>query len=216
MGMIPKNLYGYGTSVLSFKNKKNALDNELIGNKDIGLIGIFHAREDSDGYINSALYTTRIKNHLNNFLDTCIKDNTIGDIYKININDELVKVIPYSMNLFDNTVSFRKNNNLSSFRFNIDFDLFDKINNVVFKAHNIRIRVGFSLIKANESKDYYIDESLEDINKKAFKFDFSEYETQEDNVDYTVTLNTMEILLPSEYDNKTNVLVIYDILMALV
>ena len=216
MALVPKNLYGYGGSVLSIKNKKNALDEELIGDKDIGLIGIFHSKENSDGFITSALYTTRIKNHMNKFLDTCIRDNTIGDVYKININDELIKIVPYTMNLFDNTITFNKNTEPSSFRFSIDFDFFDKTNNTVFKANDINIRIGFVLSKDNESKNYYIEESLEDINKKAFKFDFSVYENQDPSEDYKLTLNTMEIILPAGYNNRDNVLVIYDILMALV
>ena len=73
MSNTPKNLYGYGTSVLSFKNKKNALNEELLGEKDIGLVGIFHPNEGTDGYISSALYTSRVKNHLNLFMDKCIK-----------------------------------------------------------------------------------------------------------------------------------------------
>ena len=36
---VPKNLYGYGTSTLSIKNKKYGFPEELVGEKDIGLTG---------------------------------------------------------------------------------------------------------------------------------------------------------------------------------
>ena len=216
MSNTPKNLYGYGTSVLSIRNKKNAMDEELLGDKDIGLVGIYHIKDEDNGYISSALYTSRVKKHLNEFMDKCIKDNTIGNIYKININDELVKIVPNSMNLFDNTLTFTLYDKPNSFRFGIDFDYFNKLNNTSFKAHDIKIRISFTLTKNSESKNYYIEETAEQINKKAFKFDFSTFIDQNDIATYKLTLNTMEITLPVGYDNTTNVFVIYDILTAIV
>lgn len=216
MAMVPKNLYGYGSSVLSIKNKKNAMDEEMIGDKDIGLIGIYHVNQNSDGYITSALYTSRIKNHLNSFLDMCIRDNTIGTVYKINVNDELIKVIPYTMNLFDNTINAGSNRPFKSFRFSIDFDYFDRIANVAYKANDIKVRIGFTVSINNESKNYYIEETIENINKKAFRLDYSSFINQETIGNFTITFNTMEVILPYGYDNKKNLLVIYDILLALV
>ena len=216
MALVPKNLYGFGSSPLSIKNKANAMDEEFIGDKDVGLLGIYHVNENSTGYIASALYTTRIKNHLTLFLDTCIRDNTIGKVYKININDELIKVVPYTMNLFDNVVRTESSTAFKSFRFSIDYDYFDKINNVMFKANDVKARIGFVVTRGTESKNYYIEESLENINKKAYKLDYSVFTNQENTNNFTIVFNTMEIILPQDYDNKTYLLVIYDILLSLI
>ena len=210
---VPKNLYGYGTSTLSIKNKKYGFTEELVGEKDIGLSGFLR----KEGTISSALYTTRCKLHLQDFVDKCIKDNTIGTIYKISVNDELVKIVNESMNIFTNDLQYSFGSKQPSiFRFSIDSDIINKTNNVVFHNTNIMARIGFSLNKNEESKNFYIEDSIENLNNKAYKFDFSGYEADKSSNAYTFNLNTFELTLPDGYDNTRNVFVIYDILMALV
>ena len=207
-------MYGYGTSTLSIKNKKYGFPEELVGEKDIGLTGYIR----KNGTLSSALYTTRCKLHLQDFVDKCIKDNTIGTIYKISVNDELIKVVNESMNIFTNDLQYSfAGKKPSIFRFSIDSDVLNKNNNVVFHNTNVKVRIGFSVTKNEESKNFYIEDTIESLNNKAYKFVFSNYEPDRSSGNaYTFNLNTFEIALPDGYDNTKDVFVIYDILMALI
>ena len=169
---VPKNLYGIGISPLSMSNKRDGLSEELVANKPAGLLGIL---QDSGGPIISAEHMARCKEHLRLFIEKCTDENTIGKIFKINVTDELVRIITGSVNLFDNVVKLECGTKAPiAFRFDIDFDVYTKDDSVLCNLDDLKIRIEFSLYKNSTFKTYAISEKLIDLNKKAFKLDVSE------------------------------------------
>ena len=229
MALVPKNLYGIGISPLSISNKRDGLAEELVANKTIGLFGIL---SESEGPVISAEHISRCKLHLENFINKCTAENTIGKIYKINLNDELVRVITGSINLFDNEILIDcGKNNPFAFRFDIDFDVYAKDTDSHVDLDDIKVKIQFSLKKNEYIKNYFIEEKITDLNKLAYRVDYDnipmntvvtddteQLEPRETIGDttYGFKVNTLEINVPENFDpNKIN-LIIHEVLLALI
>ena len=229
MALVPKNLYGIGISPLSISNKRDGLAEELVANKTIGLFGIL---SESEGPVISAEHISRCKLHLENFINKCTAENTIGKIYKINLNDELVRVITGSINLFDNEILIDcGKNNPFAFRFDIDFDVYAKDTDSHVDLDDIKVKIQFSLKKNEYIKNYFIEEKITDLNKLAYRIDYDnipmntvvtddteQLEPRETTGDttYGFKVNTLEIIVPENFDpNKIN-LIIHEVLLALI
>ena len=229
MALVPKNLYGIGISPLSISNKRDGLAEELVANKTIGLFGIL---SESEGPVISAEHISRCKLHLENFINKCTAENTIGKIYKINLNDELVRVITGSINLFDNEILIDcGKNNPFAFRFDIDFDVYAKDTDSHVDLDDIKVKIQFSLKKNEYIKNYFIEEKITDLNKLAYRVDYDnipmntvvtddteQLEPRETTGDttYGFKVNTLEINVPENFDpNKIN-LIIHEVLLALI
>lgn len=229
MALVPKNLYGIGISPLSISNKRDGLAEELVANKTIGLFGIL---SESEGPVISAEHISRCKLHLENFINKCTAENTIGKIYKINLNDELVRVITGSINLFDNEILIDcGKNNPFAFRFDIDFDVYAKDTDSHVNLDDIKVKIQFSLKKNEYIKNYFIEEKITDLNKLAYRVDYDnipmnsvvtddteQLEPRETTGDttYGFKVNTLEIIVPENFDpNKIN-LIIHEVLLALI
>lgn len=229
MALVPKNLYGIGISPLSISNKRDGLAEELVANKTIGLFGIL---SESEGPVISAEHISRCKLHLENFINKCTAENTIGKIYKINLNDELVRVITGSINLFDNEILIDCGKiNPFAFRFDIDFDVYAKDTDSHVDLDDIKVKIQFSLKKNEYIKNYFIEEKITDLNKLAYRIDYDnipmtpvvsddteQLEPRETTGDttYGFKVNTLEINVPENFDpNKIN-LIIHEVLLALI
>ena len=229
MALVPKNLYGIGISPLSISNKRDGLAEELVANKTIGLFGIL---SESEGPVISAEHISRCKLHLENFINKCTAENTIGKIYKINLNDELVRVITGSINLFDNEILIGCGKiNPFAFRFDIDFDVYAKDTDSHVDLDDIKVKIQFSLKKNEYIKNYFIEEKITDLNKLAYHIDYDnipmnpvvtddieQLEPRETTGDttYGFKVNTLEIIVPENFDpNKIN-LIIHEVLLALI
>ena len=229
MALVPKNLYGIGISPLSISNKRDGLAEELVANKTIGLFGIL---SESEGPVISAEHISRCKLHLENFINKCTAENTIGKIYKINLNDELVRVITGSINLFDNEILIDCGKiNPFAFRFDIDFDVYAKDTDSHVDLDDIKVKIQFSLKKNEYIKNYFIEEKITDLNKLAYRVDYDnipmnavvsddteQLEPRETTGDttYGFKVNTLEINVPENFDpNKIN-LIIHEVLLALI
>ena len=229
MALVPKNLYGIGISPLSISNKRDGLAEELVANKTIGLFGIL---SESEGPVISAEHISRCKLHLENFINKCTAENTIGKIYKINLNDELVRVITGSINLFDNEILIECGKvNPFAFRFDIDFDVYAKDTDSHVDLDDIKVKIQFSLKKNEYIKNYFIEEKITDLNKLAYRVDYDnipmntvvtddteQLEPRETTGDttYGFKVNTLEINVPENFDpNKIN-LIIHEVLLALI
>ena len=229
MALVPKNLYGIGISPLSISNKRDGLAEELVANKTIGLFGIL---SESEGPVISAEHISRCKLHLENFINKCTAENTIGKIYKINLNDELVRVITGSINLFDNEILIDCGKiNPFAFRFDIDFDVYAKDTDSHVDLDDIKVKIQFSLKKNEYIKNYFIEEKITDLNKLAYHIDYDnipmnpvvgddteQLEPRETTGDttYGFKVNTLEIIVPENFDpNKIN-LIIHEVLLALI
>ena len=135
---VQKDLYGVGFSPLSIKNKKYAEPEELLADKEAGLLAIYQA----DGSVISAEYLSRIKRHLKEFTQRCIDDSTVGYIYRVNVTDALVKSIKKTENLFVNTLEFDNGKNPYQFiRLSMDADLFNKHEYIPLDLNNVKASV---------------------------------------------------------------------------
>ena len=173
----PRNLYGLGFSPLSIKNKAHSFNEEMLANKDIGLTAYM-----MDDKVISAEFIARVKAHLEQFIDRCIRDNTIGEVYNIRATDDLVMTIQNSGNIFDNTVEYTRvgyNNKPNVMRFDIDFDCFNLEDSVPADISSLRVKIEFTMDINGTSKNYYLDETLKDLAEKAFKLDWEELENMQ-------------------------------------
>ena len=272
---VLKDLYGVGFSPLSISNKKYAHEEELMANKEAGLLAIFQ----KDGSVISADHLLRCKRHLEQFTQKCINDGTLGKVYKISPNEDLVQNIKSTQNLFTDTLTFNSPGEVdfSFIRFSIDYDCFAKETSAVFDPADIRVQINFthkikenpeagetyyidsrgnkviideedrefdvSLINEmgedseisavdnagreylqvvadtarmyppNPTKSYNIEESLADINDKAYAIDYDWYPG--DTARNSIILNSFDIILPVGFNPSKVGLVIHDILFAI-
>ena len=179
---IQKDLYGVGFSPLSIKNKKYAEDEEMMANKDAGMFAIYH----KDGSVVSAHHLHRCKNHLQNFITRCLEDGTVGRIYKIMPDDNLVQAVKYSnRNLFTNKIAIGcESDPIDFLRLDFDVDLFSKTDNTVFDTSEILVNFIFTLKKGSKIKRYNISEPLRTINTKNFNIRYTDFDRAEEIEDY--------------------------------
>lgn len=205
---VLKDLYGLGFSPLSIRNKKYAYEEEFLANKEAGLFAIFQ----KDGSVISAEHLLRCKRHLEKFTDRCVRDNTLCKVFKISPDDNLVQNITHTMNIFSNTVEFSNGeDSLSFIRFDFEYDCFQKENGVIFDPKTIRVKINFTVKAGEEFQSYDIEESLSDINEKAYPIDYS-WHTEMPGEENIITLNSITFELPFGYDPEKIGFVVYDIL----
>ena len=208
---VLKNLYGVGFSPLSINNKRYAHPEELMAAKESGLLAIFQA----DGTVASSEYILRSKKHLSDISTTCIHDNTMGKVYKIAPDENMVQYITESVSLFTNELSFENGyQEFEYMRFFVDYDCFKKETNTIFNPSEIKVKINFTVQAGEEEKHYNIEEALTDISTKAYAFDY-EWHTDVPLEQYGLTINSFELELPEGFDEEQVGLVIYDILMVL-
>ena len=170
----PRNLYGMGFSPLSIKNKAHAFEEEMLANKDAGLTAYM-----MNGNVISAEFIARSKEQLKLFTSKCIRDNTIGEIYKIGFTDELIKTVVENTNLFDNTISYQRYgeaNKPINMRFDMDFDVFDTENSTPADLASAKVRVEFTMGVNGITKNYFLEENLNEFSDKVFALDWSSLE----------------------------------------
>ncbi len=207
---VLKDLYGIGLSPLSFRNKKYAHDEELMAEKDAGLLAIYH----QDGSVVSSEYILRCKRHLEKTIEKCVSDNTIGKIYKISPDDNLVKTITGTLNLFTNTLEYTNNEAPYTFiRFHLEYDLFKKADNAILDIDDINIKINFTLSVNQEKKSFAINEKLVNLNDMAYAMDYDWYEEIDGPEEYKITINSFTVEVPDDFDESKIGFVLYDILL---
>ena len=95
-----KNLYGLGFSPLSVGNKDHAFPEELMSQKETGTFAIMGA----DGYMVSSEYLGRTKAHIESFANRMVADNTLGKIYKMTLDENLVRTVVSPENMMVNEI----------------------------------------------------------------------------------------------------------------
>lgn len=211
---IQRNLYGFGVSPMSISNRDHMLPEELLANKEIGLIAI--ASSDGENIV-SAEYIARAKEHIRLFVQQCINENTIGKIYDISVDDRLVNTVVATDNLFVNELIYECGTEKpAAFRFHVDADLFVRSTNTPIPADEIGFEIQFSLTKSNMSKNYIIKESLAELNNKAFALNFDNIGSSSSQDTYRIALNSFTVKVPENYDITQQLIVIYNILFAII
>lgn len=175
--VVQKELYGIGISPLSIKNKKFAVDNEMVANKKIGLFGIYN--EDTKAIVSEA-YSERCKNHLDEVTKKCYQEGTIGAIYKISPDDQLVQMIESSKNIFTNQVQIDLGERpLHFIRLDIDYDYIDRETDSELSADDVEVTLNFSITKGKIKKSYSITDTLLNFNNFAYAVSYADIEAEE-------------------------------------
>jgi hypothetical protein len=209
--LVQKNLYGIGISPLSISNRDRALPEELMANKEIGL---FYINSKVGDFALSAEYVSRCKLHLKEFIKQCVHENTLGKIYKIFLDNTGAQTVNATKNLFVNKLDYNLGSEpVKAFRFNIDADLVAKDKGIAIDPRAVKFKIQFSIIKGEDIKSYYIEESLDNINSKAFAIDMEQLTGEGD---YTFRINTFQVTVPGTFDSSTQMIVLYDVLLALI
>lgn len=212
---VQKNLYGVGFSPLSIGNRGSAKPEELLANKDVGLFFI----NTADNNVVSAEYIARCKEHLKSFTQRCYDDSTLGKVFKIYLDDRFVKSnIEGDDNLLTNEITIELGNKpIQAFRFSFDVDIFNQNNMVLLNPEDIKIKIEFSLITNGTVKNYFVEDTLPNLNMKAFAVDMgSEMVGQLGNV-YSFKINTIVFKTTrADFDPALHAIALYDILLALI
>lgn len=211
-----RNLYGYGFSGLSLGNLDSAIPGEILNDKEAGLFAIC---APSDGKAMSFEYISRSKYHLEQFIQQCIDENTVGKIYKIALHDKLIERVEGNRNLFTNEVVFELGNTpATAVRFSMDVDVINKDVSALVDPGEIYISTEFDLIRDGAEKTFEIVETLTDINNKAYAIDFDQVPHTEGSEpqDCKLRMNSMSIRIPPSFNWQVNTLIINDILFAII
>ena len=201
-------------------NLNSALAGELLANREIGLYAVC---APSDSAPMSYSYLSHCREHIKRFAQTCIDENTMGDIYRIDFDHQLARTISGSVNLFVNEVPIGRGAEKPRFiRFSLDMSRVDRgtISNT-FNFDEIYVRIQFGLSKNGEEKVYEIFESIAGINAKTYALDEEEYfEEQTDEQlrlldDYVVTLKSFTIEVPDTFDTFNQTLILHDALFCI-
>ena len=208
-------MYGVGFSPTSVHNKAGALAEEMLANKDIGLFYIM----TTEGNLMSAEFLARTKRHLSNFVQRCYNEGTLGKIYQIRHTDNLVRSDMHNDdNLLTNIVPIVLPNNEpgKAIRFSFDIDVVQKAKSSHDLASQIGMQIGVSLTKNGTEKHYTINESIEDINVKAYAIDMEGIGPDEGVNTYKVTIDHITFKVPVDFNVSENTIILYNSLVCVV
>ena len=206
--------YGLGFSPLSIKNVKEwAFNEESVANKDVGMYGIVVGDEKN---VVSAEYVARSKAQLDTFVNRLIADNTIGKLWKLTVDNELVRIITESSgNLIEDAENLEINNGtarIKGVRFNIDLDFITKDRSMLKYNGEIRANIMMAIKIGSYSKTQIINDTIVNINSTAYALDYTGLEDATGDV--ILTFESFEIIPPTGFDFDVNTLALYDVLIA--
>lgn len=210
---VQKNLYGVGFSPLSIGNKGYAEPEEMMANKDVGLFFIYN----DENYTVSAEYLARTKQHLKMFSQRCYNDSTLGKVYKIFIDDNHVQSrIEGDDNILTNEVVIGlEDKPAQAFRFSFDVDIFNKDNMHLINPEDVTLNIEFSLTKDDLTKNFFIEDTLPNINLKSYAIDM-ENMSSGTGYNYAFKINTITFKVKEDFDPELHAIALYDILLALI
>lgn len=205
--------YGLGYSPLSIKNAKEyAYEEESVANKDVGMYGIV---VDGDKNVVSAEYVARSKAQLNAFVNRLIADNTIGKLWKLTVDNNLVRTITEdSGNLIEDAEGLEINHGtarIKGVRFNIDLDFITKERSMLKYNGEIRANIMMTIKIGSYSKTQIINDTIVNINSTAYALDYTGLEDATGDV--ILTFESFEIIAPTGFDYGVNTLALYDVLV---
>lgn len=213
--MAKKTKYGLGFSPLSMKYAKTyGFTEELLANKDVGMMGIATGEQK---HILSHEYLVRTKTHLNNFVNRCIQDNTLGKLYKLTVSDTLAVLITDGETNLVADSSIAVNNTdtkIKGIRFNFDVDVIDPSTSALVHYKDITISIGMTLSIGSFSKAISIQNSLAYINTTAYAMDYAGLEQATGDV--KVRIDSIVITPGQSFDYNTARIALYDILVCVI
>ena len=213
--MAIQDQYGLGFSSLDIKyGREYGAKEENVANKEVGLHGNI---VDDDKNILSATYATRNKYQMETFANRLVADNTIGKMYKLTVDDLLVRTIQdNATNLLEGSDIFVNNgtNRIKGVRFNFDLDWIAKNRAALKYNADISAQIIMNIAIGAFSKRQVISDTITNINSTAYALDYSGLDDATGDV--ILTLNSITIVPPDDFDYDDNVLALYDILLAII
>ena len=213
--MALQNQYGLGYSPLSIKHVQDyAFKEESVANKEVGLYGIV---SDDDLRIMSAQYVARTKYQMDTFVNRLISDNTIGKVWKLTMDDMLVRTIQ------DDTTNWLEDavpsdvqidygtKRIRGLRFNVDLDWIAKTRSALKYNGSINVRIGMTVRIGTFSVHRIIEDTIDGINSTAYAMDYTGLERAVG--DLYVVFDEFTIIPEVTFDYDENVLALYDVLV---
>lgn len=207
---MAKRQYGFGFSPLSVNNRTNGFDEEMVSVKDCGLFGIMDVNKN----VVSGEYLARSRVHLDRFVNRLINDNTVGKLYKITVDDNLVRAVYNEESVLANSLIYDYQSvKINAFRFDFDIDLIMKQTSGIIHDKDVKISIDFGITKGTERKTFNVEESMSNINSKAFKVDYSLF--SDDRELYIFTIDGIKIIPPETFDSANQAIILHDILLCI-
>ena len=193
-----KNLYGLGFSPLSIGNKDHAFPEELMSQKETGTFAIM----GSDGYMISSEYIGRTKAHIEAFAERMVSDNTLGKIYKMTLDENLVRTVIDSDNMMTNGIVIPHGKDpISSIRFNVGIEYFERATSAaIVTASDIKVEIEFDIVRGPSSKTFLITDYPEN--------------TADDK--FYLRVHKFKVILPESFNKETHTVAVHDILIGVV
>lgn len=206
-----KNLYGLGISPLSIANKDHSFSEELMSHKETGLFAIM----GEDGYMVSSEYLGRTKAHIEQFAQRMIEDNLLGCIYKMTLDDNLVRTVTSSENMMVNFIVIpRGKDQITSVRFDVGLEYFERATSAaIMNPDDIRVEIEYAVVRGESYKTFIINESIDQINSVAFKIDYEGYPDWKPEDKFYLKVNSFRVILPETFDVSTHTIAVHDILI---
>lgn len=208
-----KNLYGLGFSPLSIGNKDHSFPEELMSHKETGLFAIM----GEDGYMVSSEYLGRTKAHIEQFAQKMIQDNLLGTIYKMTLDDNLVRTVRSSENMMVNYIVIpREKEPITGLRFDIGLDYFEKETSAtIMNPSDIRVEIEYSVVRGDTAKTFKVNEDITRINSTAFKVSYDGYPAKQAEDKYYLKINSFKVITPEGFNFNTHTIAVHDILFAI-
>lgn len=209
-----KNLYGLGFSPLSVGNKDHAFPEELMSQKETGTFAIMGA----DGYMVSSEYLGRTKAHIESFANRMVADNTLGKIYKMTLDENLVRTVVSPENMMVNEIVIpNEKEAITSIRFDVGIEYFERATSAtIITASDIKVEIEFELVRGTHSKSYRISEPIDKINVLAYKLDYDGYPAATPEDKYYLKVSSFKIILPEGFNQETHTVAVHDILIGVI
>jgi hypothetical protein len=209
-----KNLYGLGFSPLSIGNKDHAFPEELMSQKETGTFAIM----GSDGYMISSEYIGRTKAHIEAFAQRMVTDNTLGKIYKMTLDENLVRTVIDSDNMMANGIVIPHGKDpISSVRFNVGIEYFERATSAaIITASDIKVEIEFDVVRGTYSKTFMVNEPIDQINLLAYKIDYTDYPEKTAEDKYYLRVHKFKVILPERFNKETHTVAVHDILIGIV
>ena len=206
------NKYGFGFIPLSYSNRDQAMESEMVSVRDAGLFGVIN-----NGNFISSEYVHRTSNTMNNFINSLISKNRSGKVYRIIPTDEPVSVITeFNNNILSSSIEASDDTTkfISYFSLYLDTNLVNKSDSTIVSVNDINVEIIYKIYKGANSAEKTTTISLDKLNNlNPIEIDYSDGtingETSGDS-----KLEISSIKLSSETDTLDDKsILLYDILL---
>ena len=206
---LPQTNYGLGFSPLSMSNKSNGFEEELVANKEVGLMGILAGSAKN---IISHERVLRSKLFYQDFFSQSIKNGLTGNVYRINLDNTGFATVIKNANtnlVAGSSLSVSAGTSTThKIAFCLDLDIFNKSNSKSSNFTDYNVSITLSLKVGSNTKSVTITEKGAYLNNKIFELAHPELGSGQ----CTISITNITIAPGSTYSYSDYGMAIYDIL----